>query len=61
VVKTDIFDVGGWPQLGAGQSIFDKIPYLKSSDVSLTVQSVLTLPYNVNVSQMIVHPVGEKL
>lgn len=36
-----------------------KFPQLKSADVSQTVLFMLMLPYEVNITEMIVRPVGE--
>ena len=37
------------------------IPMLKGSDISQTVLFLLMTPYEVNITEMIVKPVGEKM
>ena len=36
-------------------------PMLKGSDVAQTVQFILMTPYEVNITELIVKPVGEKM
>ena len=38
-----------------------EIPMLKSSDISQTVIFMLMTPYEVNITEMIVKPVGEQI
>ena len=37
------------------------LPLLKSSDISQTVLFMLMTPYDVNITEMIVKPIGEKI
>jgi NADP-dependent 3-hydroxy acid dehydrogenase YdfG len=61
-VETEIFEAGGWSAPNTEESLVesDAFPMLKSADVSRTVLFMLELPYDVNVTEMIVKPVGEK-
>ncbi|XP_070498042.1 farnesol dehydrogenase-like [Chironomus tepperi] len=61
-VETEIFETGGWKVRNSDKSFVKSgiIPMLKSEDVSRTILFMLELPYDVNVTEMIVKPVGEK-
>jgi NADP-dependent 3-hydroxy acid dehydrogenase YdfG len=61
-VDTEIFAAGGWTKDSKDKSFLKEMdmPALKDSDVSQTVMFMLMLPYSVNVTEMIVKPVGEK-
>lgn len=61
-VETEIFEVGGWSAPNTEEPLVESgaMPMLKSADVSKTVLFMLELPYDVNVTEMIVKPVGEK-
>lgn len=58
IVKTNIGHAGG--RLNADVH-YDSLAHLESVDVSQSVAYLLSTPYNVNVTQITIKPVGEKL
>ncbi|CAO1333025.1 unnamed protein product [Diamesa tonsa] len=56
-VKTDIGVAAGFSKPTEGH--FDDIPHLKDFNVSQSVLYLLSTPYNVNVTELTVRPVGE--
>jgi NADP+-dependent farnesol dehydrogenase len=57
-VKTDIIVTGGFA--ATKEEFFDTCPHLAAENVSQTVMFLLQTPYNVNISQLTIKPVGEK-
>lgn len=58
VVKTDMAIAAG---MVPNNDFYDYMAHLSAENVSQTVKFLLELPYNVNISQMTVQPVGEKV
>jgi NADP+-dependent farnesol dehydrogenase len=58
-VKTDIATAGGLAT--SKDEFFDKMPYLQPEDVSQSVLFLLQTPFNVNITQLTIIPVGEKI
>lgn len=57
-VKTDIVVVGG---LAANKDqFFDNVPHLQPEDVSQSIKFLLETPFNVNITQLTIKPVGER-
>lgn len=62
VVETEIFNAGGWMEDNDKEPWAKKmgVSYLRDSDIAQTVQFMLMVPYTVNITDMIVKPVGER-
>lgn len=58
-IKTDMAVSAG--MLVDKEFMYKHLPHLTSENVSETVMFLLQLPYNVNITQMTVQPVGEKV
>lgn len=58
MVDTDFFHAGKF--IPDSMNMANVAPCLKSADISDAVLFLLTTPYNVNVTEMIVRPVGER-
>lgn len=60
-VATEIAVVGGLIQPGTEMPAhFADFPMLKDADVSQAVGFLLTTPYSVNLSEIVIKPTGEK-
>jgi NADP-dependent 3-hydroxy acid dehydrogenase YdfG len=59
-VRTEIEEAGGYVPFGEDWLAQVGYPCLKDFDVSQTVNFLLMTPYNVNITELIVKPVGEK-
>lgn len=59
LVETNIVTNGGFSEELEAQ-IFSSMSSLKAENVAETIEFVLSTPYNVNVSELILKPVGEK-
>lgn len=57
IVKTNIGHAGGRKN---ADTHYDSLPHLDSVDISQSVLYLLSTPYNVNVTQITIKPVGEK-
>lgn len=57
-VDTDILIAGGYVKPGEKVSNED-LKLLRSSDISQGVIFLLTTPYNVNITEIVIKPVGE--
>jgi NADP+-dependent farnesol dehydrogenase len=61
-IKTDFFQAAGFVDDKTGKYEFLKgIPYLKSEDVANAVRYILETPTNVNIFELTIKPVGEKM
>ncbi|KAK9507201.1 hypothetical protein O3M35_007109 [Rhynocoris fuscipes] len=56
VVRTEIFDVGGWA--GAG---YEEMPALEDKDIAAAVISAMATPPHMLVADIVVRPVGEEV
>jgi NADP+-dependent farnesol dehydrogenase len=56
VVDTEIFEAGSF---GRGGAYHDR-PNMKSQDIADAVLYILSTPYNVNVTELTIKPVGER-
>ena len=52
-VQTDFQQNAGYPPT------FENMPFLSPQDIAYTLQFLLKTPYNVNITDMKVRPVGE--
>lgn len=64
VVATDILAASGrsdGTNMSEAAESIANMPKLKSEDVAHSVMFLLSTPYNVNISELTIKPVGEKL
>jgi NADP-dependent 3-hydroxy acid dehydrogenase YdfG len=61
VVDTEIAIAGGYEDPNSDPNKPKENPFLKPEDVSQCVMFLLSTPYNVDVTEIIVKPVGEKM
>lgn len=59
VVKTDMAVAAG--MVTDRDHVYDHLPHLSAENVSQSVMFLLETPYNVNISQLTIQPVGEKV
>lgn len=57
LVQTDYIKKSGLPY---ADHLYEKFPYLQPEDISAVVPFILSTPYNVNITEIVVKPVGEK-
>ena len=57
VVHTEIFEKSGMEN---SEAFFALTPHLKSEDIAAAVSYLLSTPYHVNVTEMVIKPVGAK-
>lgn len=63
-VDTEIVFAGGFIDPNSEKPPLDYVatmPALKSEDISHSVMFLLSTPYNVNITELTIRPVGEKM
>lgn len=56
-VATEIIKASGFAN---AEEFFDHVPHLNSVDISNAILYLLSTPYNVNVTELTIKPVGEQ-
>lgn len=59
-VATEIGVAGGYVNPDDDHSALGDMPSLKSEDIAHSIMFLLSTPYNVNISEITIKPVGEK-
>lgn len=60
-IKTDMAIAAGMLEAKDKELMYEHVKHLRSEDVSQSVMFLLQTPYNVNISQLTIQPVGEKV
>lgn len=60
-VKTDMAVAAGMLSEEHKEAMYQHLPHLSAEDVSESVMFLLQVPYNVNITQLTIQPVGEKV
>lgn len=61
VVKTDMVVASGLVAEKDKEKVYENLAHLNSEDVSESVLFLLQIPYHVNITQLTIQPVGEKV
>jgi NADP+-dependent farnesol dehydrogenase len=56
-IKTNVRKTGGWENT---EEFYKQRPYLESKEIAKSILYILSTPYNVNVTELSIKPVGEK-
>lgn len=56
-IKTNVRATGGWENI---EEFYKHRPFLEPEEIANSVLYLLSTPYNVNVSELSIKPVGEK-